>query len=497
VFQERDGSGALAVDGVADNWVSPGGLQDLALVSEATGLGDIYAGVISPLALVHSVFILGPTYVEAKSGLHFVSDEWDHVGTVVCGATDTLVLLGTAGRTVSVSVTSTMSLSIIGERSLSAGSVMTLSSIVSAGKAGEATSTLELVQEAAPGLVLNFDISDDLGVEQATTFYLDTTRRFDRQYYPFVGDGALTSPTPPSTTLSGPMEGITAPFQLVYPAVGDVTDSVTLRAPNLGNKDRLGFQRINRETRGGTLVVFADPTWPKTQTLALTFSGMTQSEAQDYLDFISDHFGEEIGLIDWESRYWRGVVMTPSDPVTEDSANYFSFSFEFEGELVTWLPQVIPVAPGTPLRRIKPTQGETPDPMEPVPPVEPTTETYSAEVDESVLVGQPIYIKGTSHVAPAKADSATTSRVGGFAITAADPGNAADYVTEGKLTITDWTAVTGSASLTPGSAYYLDASVAGRITSGVPVATGEYVVYVGRATSTLTLDIEIAPSIRL
>ena len=44
------------------------------------------------------------------------------------------------------------------------------------------------------------------------------------------------------------------------------TFSVSLRAPNLGNKDRLSFNRVLRETRGGTLVVFADPIWPKVQT---------------------------------------------------------------------------------------------------------------------------------------------------------------------------------------------------------------------------------------
>ena len=64
------------------------------------------------------------------------------------------------------------------------------------------------------------------------------------------------------------------PFRLFSPATGTVTDSVTLRAPNLGNKDRLSFNRIVRETRGGTLIVFADPIWPKLETLVLTFSGL-------------------------------------------------------------------------------------------------------------------------------------------------------------------------------------------------------------------------------
>ena len=163
------------------------------------------------------------------------------------------------------------------------------------------------------------------------------------QYHPFVGEGAAGNPTPPPVLLTGPLSSIEAPFQLIYPAEGEVTDSVTLRAPELGNKDRLSFNRVIRETRGGTLIVFADPIWPKIQTLALSFTGLRRSEAQDLLDFFDAYLGLEIGMIDWEQRYWVGVITTPEEPIIEDVFNSYSVKFEFEGELdPTWLPQVIP-----------------------------------------------------------------------------------------------------------------------------------------------------------
>ena len=69
----------------------------------------------------------------------------------------------------------------------------------------------------------------------------------------------------------------------------------------------------------------------------LNFSGLGEAESQELLDFLDNHLGQEIGLIDWEQRYWRGVVMTPEEPVTEDSRGRFSASFQFEGELdETW-----------------------------------------------------------------------------------------------------------------------------------------------------------------
>lgn len=493
IFQERSGDSDLGVDGVADEWVSPGGLDDLGLNQAAEAIKTHSEVIIQDVGLDHTLLVCGPVYLDVRHTLGLTTTGDEHVGTVCKTVIDDLALAQTAGRVISVSVVSEMNLGIIGIRSNAVSSTLAFSQVVSAGKGGTAKSQMHLTHTVHPGLVLFRHVSEPLDLLQSVTYYITGNRRFDRQYFPFVGEGPAT-PIAPSQSLAGPMEGITAPFQLVYPAMGEVTDSVTLRAPNLGNKDRLTFQRINRETRGGTLVVFADPTWPKTQTLALTFSGMTRAEAQDYLDFLSEHLGEEVGVIDWESRYWRGIITT-MEPVVEDSPNYFSFGFEFEGEMAEWLPQIIPVVPGTPLRRTKPPRGETPSPMEPIPPVEPTTDTYSAESDASILVGQPLYIKSSGHADLARANTHATAAAVGFAVIAASPTFTVEYVTEGKLTLTDWTAVASVATLTPGVAYYLDAAAAGRITSVVP--TSGYIVRLGRATSTATLDIEIEPSMRL
>ncbi len=122
-------------------------------------------------------------------------------------------------------------------------------------------------------------------------------------------------------------------IELRYPATGGATDTVTLRAPSFGNKDRLSFNRITRETRGGTLVVYADPIWPKIQTLALSISGLTAAEKDELLAFMEDTLGLEIGLTDWEGRYWTGVIVAPDQPAVQDDRETFTATFEFEGEL--------------------------------------------------------------------------------------------------------------------------------------------------------------------
>jgi hypothetical protein len=213
-----------------------------------------------------------------------------------------------------------------------AGNWLVLHQTATVDKCKTVDSVLDLSQEAAVIVTVARGTASALNLKQAATFSI-VSRGAIQQYTPFVGAGADGSPTPPSVTI-GPPEHVALPFQLFYPAEGVVTDSVQLRAPNLGNKDRLSFNRILRETRGGTLIVFADPIWPKIQTLVLTFSGLRSVQTQQLLTFLEMHLGEEIGLLDWEGRAWKGIVTSPTDPVVQDGRDSFSASLEFEGELV-------------------------------------------------------------------------------------------------------------------------------------------------------------------
>ena len=156
-------------------------------------------------------------------------------------------------------------------------------------------------------------------------------------YTPFVGEGTAGNPTPPGP-LVGPTASAARGCRFVYPP-SSPTCSVWLRSPEFGNKDRLQFTRISRETRGGTLIVFADPMWPKIQTKVLTFTGLSQATAESLQDFIMQHLGLEVGFVDWEGRYWTGVITNTTDPVIQDGrGRLFTVSLEFECELATWTP---------------------------------------------------------------------------------------------------------------------------------------------------------------
>lgn len=134
-----------------------------------------------------------------------------------------------------------------------------------------------------------------------------------------------------------PLRGHTSEtFQLVYPPDGPYTEIVRLRAPNLGNRERIGLTRIQRETRGGTLHVFSDPIWPKTKTLVVQFSVLKLSEAEALNTFYSAHLGQEVGMMDWEGVYWVGVI-TEFDPLVADRDDSYTVGFHIECEESAWL----------------------------------------------------------------------------------------------------------------------------------------------------------------
>lgn len=155
-------------------------------------------------------------------------------------------------------------------------------------------------------------------------------------YSPNIGEG--TGPTPPASTMPTlvPQNYV----RLFYPTTSPTLE-VNIRTPEFGNRERLQFTRINRESRGGTLQIFADPTWPKSKVLALTFTGLTETQAQAVQTFFTDTLGLEIGLTDWEGRTWHGIVTTPDADLVRSrrgrdacgNNSIVDLSFEFEGEL--------------------------------------------------------------------------------------------------------------------------------------------------------------------
>jgi hypothetical protein len=218
-------------------------------------------------------------------------------------------------------------------------------------------SSLGLIQALESGKTRDIQLTD-LDLLQVVDLRADWTRQLshintikhslayniilpcsDKQYGSFVGESTVDdAPAPPSTDEPIVLSDATiSRFKLKYPALSAPIDEIVLRAPELDNIDRLAFSRINRETRGGKLTVFADPNWPQVQTVIVTFIGLTKIEIDSLLDFIVSHVGKEISMQDWEGRVWVGVITTPNETATQDGESCggrgWTITFEFEGTL--------------------------------------------------------------------------------------------------------------------------------------------------------------------
>jgi len=207
-------------------------------------------------------------------------------------------------------------------------------SVLVAKFAGAVVTTLDFDETVGLDGIFVRSVTTDSGLGHSLTYYIETPCS-DKQYAIFIGETTVAAPTPPSASLplsQGLPDNVR--FMLSYPVTGGNSDTVTLRAPNFGNIDRASMDRVNRETRGGNLVIFADPDWPKIQHVSVTFSGLTQAEVIDLQQFIADYLGEEVRITDWEGREWSAVITTPNDPATNDGQDNWNVGFEFEGVLL-------------------------------------------------------------------------------------------------------------------------------------------------------------------
>ena len=174
---------------------------------------------------------------------------------------------------------------------------------------------------------VNKQPSDNL-ILKLTVEYTHIKTHTHHEYKPFVGVSTdPDAPTPPS--LTEPSITTYTNIQLSYP-LANPTDILTLDGPELGNRDLLGYTRINRETRGGTLVIFADPDWPKREQFNLQFIGLSEVESQEILKFLRDTLGKQIKLRDWEGNERTVITLTPGNPITREGycKNMVDLNFE-------------------------------------------------------------------------------------------------------------------------------------------------------------------------
>lgn len=197
---------------------------------------------------------------------------------------------------------------------------------VSAGRGYEIVSEISFSQTIQTFSDFLRSVSHPDVVQHAMTYFIDNGCA-RKGYARFVGEGSADAIDE---------EGLLFDSALVLESIETGTVAI-LRNPESDDNERLGFNRINRETRGGELNVYGDPTWAKVNTLLFTITALPDGHGNcpdtlnEFLDFIHENLGYEIYLHDWTGVSWRGVITTPDEAATEDEDGYWTVTFEFEG----------------------------------------------------------------------------------------------------------------------------------------------------------------------
>lgn len=210
-------------------------------------------------------------------------------------------------------------------RIVTAQSILNLQVTVTGQPVKPAATVFTLTDTLSRVLIAKRSVNQALGLTDSATGYIIAGGLFCN-YRPFVGAGPGQAPSVTPPTLGH------ATLTLTYPFVSP-TLTVVLRNPQFGNQDRLAFDRINRETRGGTLDMFADPDWPKQTTLVVTVQSLRQPQVDNLLAFFQASVGKEVGYLDHENRLWRGIITTPEASIEQEGKDRFNVNFEFEGTL--------------------------------------------------------------------------------------------------------------------------------------------------------------------
>jgi len=272
-----------------------------------------------------------------KGPLHESINQWmalaQHTSTPYHAfITDNLVLVSTGYTPIYVVESITQNL--ILEQSIDpfgVANTLNLTQTVLVGKGHVVTQTLNITDEMEMTGLWIRNVEQDLGIGHAMT-WLEDTKCARKQYTPFQGENTISSVTAPRETLQDPQGSTTDRLSLYQPVTGVHTSEVILRAPELDNRDRNSYTRVNTETRGGRLIVYADPNWPKVRTLAITITGLTESQVDDLHTFLQATIGQLIGLTDWEGNLWSGFITNPNEVATQEGKQNWTVTLEMEGE---------------------------------------------------------------------------------------------------------------------------------------------------------------------
>ncbi len=131
-----------------------------------------------------------------------------------------------------------------------------------------------------------------------------------------------------------PSLGISSVTTLSYPYVSP-TYEVSLRNPKFNNNQSQNNNTLIRTSQGGDQIVVSDTDWITITILNLEFEQLDSDQATALLVLLEASAADDIKLLDWENRTWRGRIILSEIPVLvrHDDGCSYDATLKFEGAL--------------------------------------------------------------------------------------------------------------------------------------------------------------------
>lgn len=290
----------------------------------------LFKDIQDPITFVQTLGVIGPINISLTqhAGIRDAVSFCFGAPWAAVELTDTLSFTQVMGIGRPESLTSTLGLTDEAFRILPGNHELNFQQFVSIGKGTSVSDIISFLDTLQTENDFSRSLSDTNFIQDAMAYYIDNPCS-KKEYNQFEGEGALSTgiPEKPLTfNAKFSLETLTGPKELLQ-----------LRNPETDDRHRIGYTRINRETRGGELSVFSDPIWPEVHTLLFTLTALSDGKGgcpekiNNLLTFFQTNLGKEILLHDWEGISWRGIITTPNEVAVEDRDGWWTISFEFEG----------------------------------------------------------------------------------------------------------------------------------------------------------------------
>jgi hypothetical protein len=238
--------------------------------------------------------------------------------------TDNLNFNESLNRGQNYGVTDNLNLSSVGAHITPTVSSLAFTQTVTLSQGKTVLDTLTFTQSVTSESRFSRSTSHTNILQQAVGFYVVGSGKCSKtKYSRFEGSGGgVGIPTQPLASNHIPV---------AFESVNGSPAPVFIRAPEMDDKHRMSFDRVNRETLGGELSVFRDTVWPTTKSMLFTVVGIKTTVFESLQSFLLATLGQEVLFHDWTGVTWRGIVTNPEETATEDRDGYWTVAFEFEG----------------------------------------------------------------------------------------------------------------------------------------------------------------------